>query len=122
MSVNEKIRLNKNKKHSIEVLVDRIVVNPNILDRITESVELALKLGNGLIIINELPSKEYIFSENFACPDCQISMEEIVPRMFSFNSPYGACETCDGLGSHMEVDPNMVVPDKGKSLTQGAKG
>jgi len=120
VSVNEKIRLNKNKKHSIEVLVDRIVVNPNILDRITESVELALKLGNGLIIINELPSKEYIFSENFACPDCQISMEEIVPRMFSFNSPYGACETCDGLGSHMEVDPNMVVPDKGKSLIQGA--
>ena len=120
ISVNEKIELNKNKKHTIELVVDRMILNPKIHDRITESVELALKLGNGLVIINELPNKEHIFSENFACPDCQLSMEEVVPRMFSFNSPYGACETCDGLGSHMEVDPNMIVPDKAKSLIQGA--
>ncbi len=120
ISVNEKIELNKNKKHTIELVVDRMILNPKIHDRITESLELALKLGNGLVIINELPNKEHIFSENFACPDCQLSIEEVVPRMFSFNSPYGACETCDGLGSHMEVDPNMIVPDKAKSLIQGA--
>ena len=120
ISLNEKIKLNKNKKNSIEVVIDRIVVNPKVFDRITESVELALKLGKGLVIINELPNKEHLFSENFACPDCELSMEEIVPRMFSFNSPYGACQICDGLGSHMEVDPNMIVPDKTKSLIQGA--
>ena len=120
ISLNEKIKLNKNKKNSIEVVIDRIVVNPKVFDRITESVELALKLGKGLVIINELPNKEHLFSENLACPDCELSMEEIVPRMFSFNSPYGACQICDGLGSHMEVDPNMIVPDKTKSLIQGA--
>ena len=120
ISLNEDIKLNKNKKHSIEVVVDRVVISPKVYDRITESVELALKLGKGLVIINELSNKEHIFSENFACPECEISMEEIVPRMFSFNSPYGACQICDGLGSHMEVDPNMIVPDKTKSLIQGA--
>ena len=120
ISLNEKIKLNKNKKNSIEVVIDRIVVSPKVYDRITDSVELALKLGNGLVIINELPNKEHLFSEKFACPDCELSMEEIVPRMFSFNSPYGACQICDGLGSHMEVDPNMIVPDKTKSLIQGA--
>ncbi len=118
--LNEDIKLNKNKKHSIEVVVDRVAISPKVYDRITESVELALKLGKGLVIINELSNKEHIFSENFACPECEISMEEIVPRMFSFNSPYGACQICDGLGSHMEVDPNMIVPDKTKSLIQGA--
>ena len=120
ISLNEDIKLNKNQKHSIEVVVDRVVISPKVYDRITESVELALKLGKGLVIINELSNKEHIFSENFACPECEISMEEIVPRMFSFNSPYGACQICDGLGSHMEVDPNMIVPDKTKSLIQGA--
>ena len=84
------------------------------------TIELALKIGKGLIIVNELPDKKHLFSENFACPDCELSMEELAPRMFSFNSPYGACLKCDGLGSHMEVDPNLVVPDKSKSLIQGA--
>ena len=119
-SIEQKQDLNKNKKHSIEVVIDRLILNNKIKERLTESIELALKVGSGLVIINELPNKEHVFSEEFACPDCEVSIEEIVPRMFSFNSPYGACEVCDGLGAHMEVDPNMVVPDKSKSLIQGA--
>ncbi len=119
-SINQKLNLNKNKTHSIEVVIDRLKINDSIYDRLTESVELALKIGKGLLIINQLPNKEFLFSEEFSCPDCEVSLEEVVPRMFSFNSPYGACEVCDGLGSHMEVDPNMVVPDKSKSLIQGA--
>ena len=119
-TIDQKQDLNKNKKHSIEVVIDRLILNNKIKERLTESIELALKVGSGLVIINELPNKEHVFSEEFACPDCEVSIEEIVPRMFSFNSPYGACEICDGLGAHMEVDPNMVVPDKSKSLIQGA--
>ena len=120
MTVDDKIILNKNKKHTIEVVVDRLIMKEGIHERLTESIELALKIGSGLILVNELPNKEHLFSEHFACPDCEVSMEEMVPRMFSFNSPYGACPKCDGLGSHMEVDPNMVVPDKSKSLIQAA--
>ena len=120
MTVDDKIILNKNKKHTIEVVVDRLIMKEGIHERLTESSELALKIGSGLILVNELPNKEHLFSEHFACPDCEVSMEEMVPRMFSFNSPYGACPKCDGLGSHMEVDPNMVVPDKSKSLIQAA--
>ena len=119
-TIDQKQDLNKNKKHSIEVVIDRLILNNKIKERLTESIELALRVGSGLVIINELPNKEHVFSEEFACPDCEVSIEEIVPRMFSFNSPYGACEVCDGLGAHMEVDPNMVVPDKSKSLIQGA--
>ena len=118
--IDQKHKLNKNKKHSIEVVIDRLILNDNIQERLTESIELALKVGSGLVIINKLPNDDHIFSEEFSCPDCEVSIEEIVPRMFSFNSPYGACEVCDGLGTHMEVDPNMVVPDKSKSLIQGA--
>jgi len=120
MSVDDKIILNKNKKHTIEIVVDRLIIKKDIHERLTESIELALKIGSGLILVNELPNKEHLFSEHFACPDCEVSMEEMVPRMFSFNSPYGACPKCDGLGSHMEVDPNLIVPDKSKSLIQGA--
>ena len=120
VSIDKKQNLNKNKKHTIEVVIDRLILNDKIKERLTESIELALKVGSGLVIINELPNNEHIFSEEFACPDCEVSIEEIVPRMFSFNSPFGACGICDGLGAHMEVDPNMVVPDKSKSLIQGA--
>ena len=120
VSIDKKQNLNKNKKHTIEVVIDRLILNDKIKERLTESIELALKVGSGLVIINELPNNEHIFSEEFACPDCEVSIEEIVPRMFSFNSPFGACGVCDGLGAHMEVDPNMVVPDKSKSLIQGA--
>ena len=89
-------------------------------DRITESVELALSLGDGLIIVHELSGKEHIYSEKFACAKCEISLNELSPRMFSFNSPFGACKKCEGIGSHMEVNPDLVVPDKNKSLVQGA--
>jgi len=118
--IDEKFTLEKNKKHSIEVVVDRIVLEGDFKERLTESVELSLKIGSGLMIVHELPSKDHLFSEHFACPHCEVSMEELSPRMFSFNSPYGACPHCDGLGSHMEIDPELVVPDKTKSLIQGA--
>lgn len=113
------IKLEKNKKHSIEVVVDRLTLEGDYKDRMTESVELALKIGGGLIIIQELPKTDHLFSEHFACPHCEVSMEELSPRMFSFNSPYGACTNCDGLGAHREVDPELVVPDKTKSIIQG---
>ncbi len=118
--ISEKIILHKDKKHNIEVVVDRIVLDDEQKERLTESVELALKIGSGLVIVNRDRKDETIFSEHFACPKCGVSMEELSPRMFSFNSPYGACKTCDGLGSHKEIDPDLVVPDKRKSLVQGA--
>ncbi|MEE3152515.1 MAG: excinuclease ABC subunit UvrA [Candidatus Neomarinimicrobiota bacterium] len=118
--VNDTIKLDKNKKHTIEILVDRLIVDRKMHERITESVELALKLGEGLILVNELPDNEHIYSENFACTKCEISLDELSPRMFSFNSPFGACKKCEGIGSHMEVNPDLVVPDKNKSLIQGA--
>ena len=114
------VSLEKNKKHTIEILVDRLMVEKGVFERITESVELALKLGKGLITIYDLNGDEYIYSENFACAKCEVSLSEISPRMFSFNSPFGACKKCEGIGSHMEVNPELVVPDKDKSLIQGA--
>ncbi len=118
--IDEKFTLEKNKKHTIEVVVDRLIIEGDYQERLTESIELALKIGSGLVIIHELPNKDHLFSEHFACPHCEVSLEELSPRMFSFNSPYGACPHCDGLGSHMEIDPELVVPDKTKSLIQGA--
>ena len=112
--------MDKNKKHTIEILVDRLIVEPSMKERISESVELAMKLGDGLIIVHELNGEDHIFSENFACPKCNVSLEELTPRMFSFNSPFGACKKCEGIGTHMEVNPDLVVPDKNKSLVQGA--
>jgi len=112
--------LDKNKKHNIEVIIDRLTIQPNLKDRLTESVELALKIGSGLLIIWVNSEAEQIYSENLACPDCGISYEELSPRMFSFNSPYGACPRCDGLGTQMEIDPDIVVPDRSKSLSEGA--
>jgi len=121
-SIDDAPALQKNKKHTIEVVIDRIVLEPNIQERITESVELALKIGSGAVIIYLMDTrKDHLFSEHFACPDHpEASLDELSPRMFSFNSPYGACPRCDGLGSHMEVDPELVVPDRTKSLIQGA--
>ena len=113
-------KLIKNKKHTIEVVVDRLVVKPKIKERLTDSVETALKLSSGLIYIEELGGKIHPYSEHFACTDCGISYEELTPRMFSFNSPYGACHHCHGLGTQMDIDPDMVVPDPSKSLAQGA--
>ncbi len=119
-SIDHKIPLEKNKKHTIEVVVDRLIIEDDYKDRLTESIELALKIGSGLLIVHELPKKDHLFSEHFACPHCEVSLEELSPRMFSFNSPYGACKHCDGLGCHMEINPELIVPDKTKSLIQGA--
>ena len=118
-SLSNITELGKNKKHTIEVVIDRLVIEKGCEERLTESVELALKIGSGLIIINELPDKDHLFSEHFSCPHCGISMAELTPRMFSFNSPFGACTHCDGIGSHMEINPELVVPDKTKSIIQG---
>ncbi len=123
--LSEKIILHRNKKHDIEVVVDRLTVKPTVKPRLTESVELAVKMGSGVVIVNEVPEsgrgkgKDHLFSETFSCPDCEISYEAPEPRMFSFNSPLGACTVCDGLGTQMEIDPDLVVPDHSKSLIQG---
>ncbi len=114
------IKLDKYKKHNIEIVVDRLVIEPKISGRLTESVETALQLAAGIVLIHQLDGPELFFSEHFACIDCGISYEELAPRMFSFNSPYGACQTCNGLGTIMEIDSDLIVPDKNLSLNQGA--
>lgn len=112
MELEEEITLDKNKKHTIEVVVDRIVVKPEIRTRLAESLETTLKMGEGIAIVSIENGEELLFSEKFACPYCGVSMEELSPRIFSFNSPYGACPECSGLGFKMEVDPDLVIPDK----------
>ncbi len=118
--VDHNIELDRNKKHNIEVIVDRLSINADISERLTEAVELALKVGSGLMIVVINGEAEQVFSEHLACPDCGVSYQEVSPRLFSFNSPYGACPVCDGLGTQMEIDPDLVVPDDTKSLSQGA--
>ena len=118
--LESEISLDKKKKHNIEIIVDRLVVNPEIQSRLTDSVETALNLANGILLVDVVGERELLFSENFACIDCGISYEELAPRMFSFNSPYGACPTCNGLGTKMEIDPDLIVPDPSKSLAEGA--
>jgi excinuclease ABC subunit A len=120
LEVDRPITLDKNKKHNIEVIIDRLIISPSVKERLSESADLALKMGSGLVTVLVNGEEEQIYSENFACPDCGVSYEELSPRMFSFNSPYGACPTCDGLGTQMEIDPDLVVPDKSKSLSEGA--
>ncbi|NLW38169.1 MAG: excinuclease ABC subunit UvrA [Peptococcaceae bacterium] len=119
MDASQEIRLDKNKKHTIEVVVDRIVLRPESRRRLADSLETALKAGGG-VAIAALEKEEIIFSENFACVDCGISIPEISPRLFSFNSPYGACPECTGLGVKREIDPNLVIPDRSKSIAEGA--
>ena len=118
--LEEDIKLEKYKKHNIEIVVDRLVIDHQINNRLTESVETALQLASGIVLIHLIDGEELFFSENFACIDCGISYEELAPRMFSFNSPYGACQKCNGLGTIMEIDPDLVVPDKNLTLNQGA--
>ncbi|NOU95140.1 excinuclease ABC subunit UvrA [Paenibacillus sp. LMG 31456] len=120
MDISDKIELDKNKKHSIEVVVDRIVVKDDIHSRLADSLETALKLANGRIIVDILEKEELLFSQNLACPECGFSIEELAPRMFSFNSPFGACPDCDGLGSKMIVDPDLLVPNPTLSIEEGA--
>jgi len=112
--------LEKNKKHKIEIIVDRLVINPEYKDRLTDSVELALKHGSGMVIVDVVGEEEHIFSEHYACPYCEISYPELEPRLFSFNGPYGACPSCDGLGVQTSIDVNLIVPDKRRTLLQGA--
>lgn len=114
------IKLEKNKKHTIEIVIDRIVVKQGIESRLSDSLETALKLAEGLVIINVIDSEDILFSENFSCAECGISIGEIAPRLFSFNSPYGKCDHCDGLGTLMEIDEDLIIPDKGKSIMGGA--
>ncbi|HJV44681.1 MAG TPA: excinuclease ABC subunit UvrA [Bacillota bacterium] len=118
--LSEEITLEKNKKHTIEVIVDRIVVKEGIHSRVADSLETALKLADGKVIVDVIDQEELLFSQKLACPQCGFSMDELEPRMFSFNSPYGACTTCDGLGMKMEVDPDLVIPDRTLTLAEGA--
>ena len=114
------IRLDKNKKHTIEAVIDRVIVKDSVARRLADSIETALKLGDGLVTVDIGGEKELTFSENFACIDCGISLPEIAPRLFSFNTPYGACPACTGLGVNMEIDPDLVVPDENKTIAEGA--
>ncbi len=119
--LSEEIPLNKNVKHNIEVVVDRLVIREDIVRRLTDSCEVASKLSGGLVIV-ELPreNRELSFSQNYACEDCGISIEELSPRSFSFNNPYGACPKCTGLGSQLKIDPELVIPDRKRSILDGA--
>ncbi|EKQ50414.1 MULTISPECIES: excinuclease ABC subunit UvrA [unclassified Clostridium] len=116
----EEVKLDKNKKHNIEAVIDRIVIKEGIEGRLTESIEASLKMGEGLVIASVIGGEETLFSENFACADCGISIDELSPRLFSFNAPYGKCDHCDGLGSLMEIDEKLVIPNKELSVMDGA--
>ena len=119
--LTEEISLDKNKKHNIEVIVDRLIMKPDLARRLTDSVETAAGLSGGLVILNELEGdRDTMFSQNYACEDCGVSLPELSPRMFSFNNPYGACPVCTGLGTQLVADPALVIPDDSKSILQGA--
>ena len=119
--LTEEIALDKNKKHSIEVVIDRLVMKPDLARRLTDSVETAANLSGGLIILNEVAEdRDTMFSQNYACEDCGISLPELSPRMFSFNNPYGACPVCTGLGTQLVADPDLIIPDWDKSILDGA--
>ncbi len=119
--LSEEIKLDKNKKHTIEVVVDRVVIKDGIMRRLADSVETAASLANGLVIADVVSeNRQILFSQNYACPDCGISIEELTPRMFSFNTPYGACPKCDGLGMQLLVDPDLIIPDDRLSINGGA--
>lgn len=120
LDINDEIKPDKNKKHRIEVVVDRIVVKEGIETRLSDSLETILKLSGGLALVDIDGKEEKLFSQNYACEDCNIAIEELSPRMFSFNSPFGKCPTCDGLGELKRIDPSLVIPDKNKSIKEGA--
>ena len=116
----ETVTLDKNIKHNIEAVVDRIIIKEGIEGRLTDSIETALKLAEGLVVINIIDGEDILFSEKFACPECGMSIDELAPRLFSFNSPFGKCDYCDGLGTLMEIDENLVIPNKELSILEGA--
>lgn len=119
--LTDDISIDRKKKHNIELIVDRLVIKPDIRSRLTESVEIALKNANNLVSIDIPGQKEILFSQNYACPDCGISFEELTPRMFSFNNPIGACPACTGIGYLMKMDEDLIIPDKNKTLYDGVK-
>ncbi|MBO4915454.1 MAG: excinuclease ABC subunit UvrA, partial [Oscillospiraceae bacterium] len=119
--LDEEIKLDKNKKHSIEIVVDRLILRPDVIHRLTDSAETAASLSGGLVLINLIQEqRDILFSQNYACEDCGISIEELAPRMFSFNNPFGACPECTGLGFRLRVDPELVIPNRSISLLDGA--
>ena len=118
--LSEEIKLDKNIKHNIEIIVDRLVVKPGIERRLTDSVETVLKLAEGLLLVDVIDDEQLLFSQSFSCPDCGISIEELEPRSFSFNNPFGACPECHGLGNKMEFSVDLMIPDKSVSLNDGA--
>ncbi len=118
--LSENIKIEKNKKHNIEVVVDRLVVKESIKSRLADSIETATKLADGLLLVDVIGDKEVMFSLNYACPEHGVSFGEITPRMFSFNSPFGSCKKCSGLGVFMEISPSMIIPDRKLSIRQGA--
>ena len=117
--LSEKIPLEKNKKHNIEVIVDRLVVKPEITSRLSDSIETASKLSNGIILVNIVGGEDVMFSQKYSCPDHGVSIEDLSPRMFSFNNPFGACPKCTGLGVFLKIDENKIIPDMSKSVRQG---
>lgn len=118
--LSEEIKMDKNKKHNIEVIVDRLVINDGIKSRLTDSIETATHLSDGIVLIDIVGDREELFSLNYACPEHGAVIEEMSPRMFSFNNPFGACKKCGGLGSYKEIDPDLIIPNKKLSINQGA--
>lgn len=116
----EEVSLEKNIKHNIEAVVDRIIIKEGVEGRLSDSIETALKIAEGLVLINVIEGEDILFSEKFACPECGMSIDELAPRLFSFNSPFGKCDYCDGLGTLMEIDENLVIPNKDLSILEGA--
>ena len=121
VELTDDLDLDRKKKHNVEIIVDRLIVKPDIRSRLAESVEVALKHANGLVIINSPNLEDKLYSTNYACPECDISFEELSPRMFSFNNPFGACPTCAGIGYLMKMDEDLIIPDKNKTLYDGVK-
>ena len=125
--LTDDINIDRKKKHNIEIIVDRLIIKEDIRSRLTESIETALRFANNLVLIDIVgaaisrPQSELLFSQNYACPDCNISIEELTPRMFSFNNPFGACPECLGIGSVMKIDEDLIIPDKEKTLYDGVK-
>lgn len=121
VELTDDLDIDRKKKHDVEIIVDRLVIKEDIRSRLTESVEVALKYANNIVLVDVVGDKEMLFSQNYACPDCNISFEELTPRMFSFNNPFGACPSCTGIGYLMKMDEDLIVPDKNKTLYDGIK-
>ena len=118
--LSERIQLEKNKKHNIEIVVDRLVLKESIRSRLSDSIETATSISKGILLVDVIGGEEQLYSLNYACPEHGVSIEELEPRMFSFNNPFGACPTCSGLSIFMKPDPDLIVPDKSLSIRQGA--